>query len=67
MFLVGSYTQGRSIKREDKMERGSIGMIGEKSRLVSSSVATGQMVNAMNCKITAHTVYKSKQMAIEKM
>jgi hypothetical protein len=67
MSLVGSYTQDRLIKREEWMDRGSIGMIGEKSRLVSSSVATGQMVNAMNCKITAHTVYKSKQMAKEEM
>jgi hypothetical protein len=39
MSLVGRDTQDRSIKREEKMERGSIGINGEISTLVRARVA----------------------------
>ncbi len=56
MSLVGSYTQDRSIKREEKMERGSLGIAMEISTLVSGRVAGKQMVRSISSKLMAHTV-----------
>jgi hypothetical protein len=67
MSLVGSYTQDRSIKREDGMEKGSFGVGMEISTLVSGRVAAAQMVSGIDCKMTAYTICASTQMVKEEI